>query len=244
MSEWSVSGRVALVTGASAGLGLGLSAALAKRGAKIVMVARGRERLFAAARAIEAEGGQVVPLAYDVGDKRSTHEIVGLATGRAGDVDVLVHCASTLGPLPMPPLLDLACEDFSAALETNLLGAFRLTKALAGSMALRRTGALVFVSSDAATSAYPGWGAYGVSKAATDHLARSFAVELEEHGVRTFAVDPGEMDTEMHAAALPDADRASLARPGDVARRIADMIETPSRAPTGARLEASAWSDA
>jgi NAD(P)-dependent dehydrogenase (short-subunit alcohol dehydrogenase family) len=205
------------------------------------MVARGRERLFAAARAIELEGGEVVPLAFDVADKRAIHEIAGLAAGKAGEVDVLIHDASTLGPVPMPPLLDLACEDLSAVLETNLVGPFRLTKAIAGSMVLRRTGTILFVSSDAATQAYPGWGAYGVSKAAADHLARSLAAELGEHGVRTFAVDPGEMDTDMHAAALPDADRSTLARPVDVARTLVEMLETPSRAPNGARLEASTW---
>jgi NAD(P)-dependent dehydrogenase (short-subunit alcohol dehydrogenase family) len=144
----------------------------------------------------------------------------------------------------MPLLLDTECEDFSAVLETNLVGPFRLTKAVAGSMVLRQKGAVVFVSSDAAVSAYPGWGSYGVSKAAADHLAKSFAAELEEQGVRVFAVDPGEMDTAMHKAALPDADPATLERPERVARAIADMLLAKDPAKTGHRVIASEWTAA
>ena len=102
----------------------------------------------------------------------------------------------------------------------NLVGPFRLTKVLGGSMAMRGRGVVVHVSSDAAVSAYPRWGAYGVSKAAQDHLNRTLAAEMGEAGVRFLAIDPGEMDTQMHADAMPDADRSTLARPGDVAAKI------------------------
>jgi NAD(P)-dependent dehydrogenase (short-subunit alcohol dehydrogenase family) len=116
-----------------------------------------------------------------------------------------------------------------------LLGPFRLTKAVAGSMVLRRRGTIVFVSSDASVNAYPNWGAYSVSKAAADHLARLLAAELGPHGVRSFSVDPGEMDTAMHRAALPDADPATLARPEAVARGLVRLLE--AEFPNGARLE-------
>jgi NAD(P)-dependent dehydrogenase (short-subunit alcohol dehydrogenase family) len=96
------------------------------------------------------------------------------------------------------------------------------------------------VSSDAAVAAYPRWGAYGVSKAAQDHLSRLWAAELGELGVRVFAVDPGEMDTEMHARAIPDADRASLADPRLVARNIADMVESGT-VMGGSRVEAQSF---
>src|SRR5205085_2996754 len=124
-------------------------------------------------------------------------------------------------------LLDTECEDLEQVLETNLIGPFRLTKIVAGAMALRGSGAVVHISSDAAVAAYPRWGAYGVSKAALDHLNRSWAVEVP--GVKFFSVDPGEMDTEMHAAAMPEADRSVLARPHDVARRIARTIADSER---------------
>jgi len=102
-------------------------------------------------------------------------------------------------------------------------------------MALRRRGLVVHVSSDAAVSAYPRWGAYGVSKAALDHLSRSWAAELEEHGVRVLSVDPGEMDTRMHADAIPDANRAELADPARVAARIVARVAGNETA-NGARV--------
>lgn len=212
----------ALVTGASRGLGKELSRALARRGAKVVMVARGAEDLERAAREIRAEGGDAHALAFDVGDKDAVHRVAGAAHALVSRVDLVVHAASTLGPLPMPTLLDTACEDLAQVLDVNLVGPFRLTKALAGPMALRGSGLVVFVSSDAAVSAYARWGAYGISKAAQDHLARTFAAELDP--VRFIAVDPGEMDTTMHAEAMPDADPSTLARPSDVAARLLTVM--------------------
>jgi NAD(P)-dependent dehydrogenase (short-subunit alcohol dehydrogenase family) len=98
---------------------------------------------------------------------------------------------------------------------------------------------VVGISSDAAVEAYPCWGAYGVSKAALDHLLRTWAVELRDSGVRFVSVDPGEMDTAMHAEAIPDADRSALRKPEDVAAHVADLIESADDVPSGARVEAS-----
>jgi NAD(P)-dependent dehydrogenase (short-subunit alcohol dehydrogenase family) len=107
-------------------------------------------------------------------------------------------------------------------------------------MALRKRGAVVHLSSDAAVEAYPTWGAYSVSKAAQDQLARVLAAELDGTGVRVFSVDPGEMDTRMHADAIPDADRATLLKPLTVAQRIARMLES---GPAGrVRVKAEEWS--
>jgi NAD(P)-dependent dehydrogenase (short-subunit alcohol dehydrogenase family) len=111
-------------------------------------------------------------------------------------------------------------------LETNVVGPFRLTKALLGSMQLREEGIVVNISSDAAVSAYSGWGAYSVSKAALDHLGRIWAEETAGTGVRFLSVDPGEMDTVMHEEALPGSDRATLARPEDVAARLVALLES------------------
>jgi NAD(P)-dependent dehydrogenase (short-subunit alcohol dehydrogenase family) len=158
-------------------------------------------------------------------------------------VDVVVHNASILGPLPLPLLADMACEDLEQVLAANLVGPFRLTKVLVGQMLLRERGLVVHLSSDAATNAYPRWGAYGASKAALDHLARVWAAELAGTGVRFLGIDPGEMDTDMHAAAMPEADRGSLARPEEVAIRVAGMIGDES-IPSGARMEALTWRSA
>lgn len=216
--------ETAFITGASRGLGAALARELARRGLRVVLAARGAEELERVASQIREEGGVGYALPLDVSNKDAVHGAALAAAALVGPIDVLVHAASTLGPVPMPRLLDTDCEDLADVLETNLVGPFRLTKALAGSMLLRRRGVLAFVSSDAAVSAYEGWGSYGVSKAAADHLARSFAAELGPHGVRSFAVDPGEMDTAMHRAALPDADPSTLERPERVATVLADLV--------------------
>ena len=223
-----------MITGASKGLGAAPAAEMARLGARVALVARGAAELEAVAARIRAQGGEAHALPADVGDKRAIHAIAGAAAAVAGPIDVLIHNASTLGPIPLRLLLDTECEDLAAVLETNLIGPFRLTRVIAGAMALRGSGLVVHVSSDAAVAAYPRWGAYGVSKAALDHLNRSWAVEVPE--VRFFSVDPGEMDTDMHAAAVPEANRATLARPQDVARRIARMIVDSDRIESGSRV--------
>ena len=232
--------RGVLITGASRGLGAALARELARQGAKLALVARGEGELEEVVGAIRAEGGEAHAIAADVGSKDDVYAIAGAAASLVGDVDLVVHNASTLGPVPLPLLADTACEDLEEVLAVNLVGPFRLTKALAGPMLLRGRGLVVHVSSDAATAAYPRWGAYGASKAALDHLARIWAAELDGTGVRFLGVDPGEMDTAMHAAAMPDADRAALARPEAVARKLAAMIGDDA-IPNGARLEAGAW---
>ena len=218
-----------LITGASKGLGAALAGELAGAGARVVMVARHADELEKAAARI---GAYALPA--DIGDKHAVHAIAGAAAALVGPIDILIHNASTLGPTPLRLLLDTECEDFEQVLQTNLIGPFRLTRIVAGAMALRGSGLVVHVSSDAAVAAYPRWGAYGVSKAALDHLNRSWAVEVP--GVKFFSVDPGEMDTDMHAQAMPDAEKSSLARPADVARRVAQMIADSERIERGARL--------
>lgn len=227
-----------LVTGASRGLGLALARRLAAAGSRVVLVARDAEPLERAAAEIRAVGGTAHAIAADIGDKDAIHPLAGQAAALAGPVDILVNNASTLGPTPLRLLLDTECEDLERALSVNLVGPFRLSKVIAGSMALRRRGVVVNVSSDAAVEPYPTWGAYAASKAALDHLSRIWAAELAEHGVRVLAVDPGEMDTRMHADAIPDADPSTLARPDDIAARITAMIEAEDRARSGARLVA------
>ena len=232
-------GAAAIVTGGSRGLGAALGEALAARGARVVLVARERAALEEAASRIEARGGEVHALAEDMGEKTAIHRIAGAAAALVGPIDLLVHNASTLGPVPLRLLLDTDCEDFERALAVNLVGPFRLTRVIAGSMALRGKGLVVHVSSDAATNAYPRWGAYGVSKAALDHLNRSWAAELEGTGVRFVSVDPGEMRTKMHADAIPEADPAMLADPATVADRLVAKIENAESIPSGARIEVS-----
>jgi NAD(P)-dependent dehydrogenase (short-subunit alcohol dehydrogenase family) len=218
----------ALVTGGSRGLGAALGRVLAARGARVVLVAREAGPLEAAVARIRADGGEAYALPADVGDKDAVYAIAGAAAQLVGPIDLLVHNASTLGALPLRLLLDTDCEDLEHVLTVNLVGPFRLSKAIAGSMALRKRGLIVHITSDAATTAYPRWGAYGVSKAALEQLARTFAAELDGSGVRSLIFDPGEMDTQMHADAIPDADRAQLADSARVAEKLAALVEVQS----------------
>lgn len=230
--------KAAVITGSSRGLGRALAARLAREGVRVVLVARDEARIEAAAHAIRQEGGTAFAIAADVGDKDAVHRIAGRAAALAGPVDVLVHNASTLGPTPLVSLLDTPCEEIERAFAVNVLGPFRLTKVFVGAMAVRAGGTVVNITSDASVNAYPNWGAYGITKAALDHLTRIWAAELEATGVKFLAVDPGEMDTQMHADAMPEADRASLESPDRVAERIVRLLLDDERWTSGARVEA------
>ncbi|MCB9759399.1 MAG: SDR family oxidoreductase [Alphaproteobacteria bacterium] len=224
-------GQTALITGAGRGLGRALAVALAARGATVIGVARTAAELDAVVAGIRASGGDAHAIVADLHDPEAPARVAAQAAALTGAVDLLIHNASTLGPTPLPLLLDTWPEDFERVLAVNLLAPFRLTRALLGGMALRGQGAVVFISSDAAVEAYPTWGAYGVSKAALDHLARTFAAEHADGPLRFLAVDPGEMNTAMHAAAIPDADPASLQDPADVARRVLALLASEAPAP-------------
>ncbi len=243
-SIMSISQKTALVTGASRGLGRALALQLATEGARVVAVARSRAPLDELVKTIERRGGEAIGLRADLGDKNAILPLVGAASATFGPIDILVHNASELGPTPLRVLLDTECEDLERVLAVNLVGPFRLSKAVAGNMALRGHGVIVHVSSDASVETYPTWGAYSVSKAALDHLARIWGAELAERGVRVLSVDPGEMDTDMHRAAVPDTDPATLARPDDVARRIIELIAQADSFEPGARVAVSNLGDA
>ncbi len=218
-----IRGSNALVTGASRGLGAALARRLAEKGARVVAVAQGAAALEDVVAGIRAAGGDAHAVPADIGDKEAIHPLAGAAAALVGPIDLLIHNASTLGRVPLVPLLDTECEDLERVLAVNLVGPFRLTKAIAGGMAIRGGGTVVHVSSDAAVTPYARWGAYGVSKAALDHLGRIWAEELPH--VRFVSFDPGEMRTRMHADAMPEADPATLADPDDVARRLIGIIE-------------------
>jgi len=215
--------RVA-ITGGTSGLGRALAHEFTRRGARVAFVARDAQRVQDTA----AQCPGSVGLVGDIADKQQIHRLALQISGALGGLDVLINNASSLGPVPLRPLADTDCEDLEAALATNLLGPFRLTKALLGALAASARdgrGAVVLnISSDAALTPYAGWGAYGASKAALHHLSRIWREELQPLGVQVLSMDPGDMDTPLHAAAVPDADPATLKRPADAARELADAI--------------------
>jgi len=218
------SGLRVVVTGGTSGLGLAFVKELVARGARVAFVARGREAVERLARAYPGTHGIV----GDISQKGDIYPIAMQVTGELGGLDVLINNASDLGPTPLALLGDTDCEDLERAMATNLIGPFRLTKALLGALAASARegrGAVVLnISSDAAINAYPGWGAYGTSKAALQQLSRIWDAELASEGVRFISLDPGDMDTPLHALAVPDADPATLKRPEDAARELAEAI--------------------
>ncbi len=217
-------GLRAAITGGTSGLGLALVREMNARGAQVALVARRRDEVERVAR--ECTGRHAV--VGDVSKKEDIHPIAMQIIGLLGGLDVLVNNASELGPTPLALLADTECEDLERALATNLVGPFRLTKALLGALALSgregRGSVVLNISSDAAINPYPRWGAYGASKAALHHLSRIWNEELAGTGVAVMSLDPGDMDTPLHAVACPGADPSELKRPETAARELADAI--------------------
>ena len=212
------------VTGGTSGLGLALVREFRRRGARVAFVARTAHTVAAVAQKHGAHG-----IVGDVARKEDIHPVALQITAALGGLDVLVNNASSLGPTPLALLADTECEQLELALATNVLGPFRLTKALLGALsaaAREGRGAVVLnISSDAAINAYAQWGAYGASKAALAQMSAIWDEELRAEGVRFLWLDPGDMDTPLHALALPDADRTTLKRPERAARELVDAVE-------------------
>ncbi len=215
---FSLRDQVALITGASRGLGRALAVEFARQGASLVINSRVNsvEALRETEALVRTLNAPVLSVVADVSDRADVERLTGEALARFGRVDVLVNNASALGPTPMPFLADTSIEEFKDVLRTNVTGPFMLTRALVGQMLARGNGSIINVSSDAGAVGYPTWGAYGVSKAALDHLTRVWAAELEGTGVRINSVDPGDMDTAMKRASEPDGDASQWAKPETV----------------------------
>ncbi|MFD8719599.1 SDR family NAD(P)-dependent oxidoreductase [Streptomyces sp. NPDC059629] len=194
---------VAIITGASKGLGRALAEALAARGWDLVLDARGAGALKEAAEAVAGHGTRVAALPGDVTDAGHRAELVAAARGLGG-VDLLVSNASALGAEPLVRLGELPLAGLRRALEVNVVAALGLVQEALPLLRESAAGAVVAVSSDAGAEAYETWGGYGASKAALDQLAAVLGVE--EPGLRVWAVDPGDMATGLYAAAVPDDD--------------------------------------
>ncbi|MFC8833769.1 SDR family NAD(P)-dependent oxidoreductase [Streptomyces griseoincarnatus] len=194
---------VAIITGASKGLGRALAVGLAERGWDLVLDARGDGRLAETKVLASAHGTRVTAVPGDVTDPAHRAELVA-AAWRLGGVDLLVHNASALGAEPLVRLAELPLEGLRRALEVNLVAALGLVQEALPLLRAAEAGAVLVVSSDAAAEAYPTWGGYGASKAGLDQLAAVLAEE--EPGLRVWSVDPGDMATDLYAAAVPDDD--------------------------------------
>src|SRR5688500_18375627 len=205
--------NVVLITGASKGLGLSLARALAGEGHRVVINARDEKALRRAAASFPTPEN-VLAVAGDVSE--SAEDIAARALEHFGRVDILINNASELGPSPMPQLLDHSWESLMRIFRVNVVAPIHLVQLL-------RPRTVVNITSDAGINAYPGWGGYGASKAALIHASRILAAENPD--MHLLAIDPGDMNTEMHALAEPGVDISHLPLPEAVAPRIIALID-------------------
>jgi len=232
---------VALITGASRGLGRALSDALAERGWTLVLDARGARPLEHAAHELRGRGAaDVLAIAGDVTDpahRRDLRDVVA----ECGGLDLLVNNASTLGASPLPPLLAHDADTLRRVYDVNVFAPLALI-ALTAPLLASRAGTVVNIGSDAAVNAYPAWGGYGSAKAALEHIGATLAVEHPGFAVHSF--DPGDMDTDLHRLACPGEDLSHLPRPADVVPALLRLIDErpPSGRHTAATLGAAVLS--
>jgi NAD(P)-dependent dehydrogenase (short-subunit alcohol dehydrogenase family) len=234
-------GKYALITGASQGLGLQMAIAYAQEGAAgIAIVARGAELLEKARYLVQAAAPdtKVLMIVADVSQPADIERIVATTLHEfQGHLDILVNNASTIGPSPMPYLLDYPLEDFRTVINTNLIAPFLLIKNTLSAM-IERGGSIINVTSDAGIVGYPGWGAYGISKFGLEGLSQTWAAELEDSPVRVNWVDPGNMNTAMHRAAEPDEDPTEWADPQTITEIFVYLASNESKDVRGQRFHA------
>ena len=230
--------KVALVTGASHGLGRVVAGFVAKQGYALITMARGEADLAAAAKDFAAAGVPVISLAGDVSQARDRHRLLEAAK-QSGRIDLLVNNASDLGDSPLPFLEKASRESFLKVFEVNTLAPLALVRD-ALPLLIRSQGLVVNISSDAAVGGYPGWGVYGASKAALDLVSKTLAAELRDRCVAVVSVDPGDMRTKMHQDAYPGQDISDRPLPDVTLPFWAWLLSQPPMKVSGMRYQAQA----
>lgn len=230
--------RVALITGASKGLGLTLASFLAAQDYDLVITARGAGQLDRAAEQLGAQGGTVKAVAGDVTDPAHRERLVE-AIQSAGRLDLLVNNASSLGPLPMPSLVDYPLEGLQRVFEVNTLAPLALVQVMQPFLSVSQ-GLVVNISSDAASGGYEGWGGYGASKAALDLISLTLANELQNEAIAVVSVDPGDMRTDMQQDAFPGEDISDRPPPEQTTPFWAWLLGQDPADITGRRFQAQA----
>ncbi len=227
-------GKVAMITGASQGLGRALALAYAKEGASIVINSRSEDGIRPVAEEARSSGAEVLALAADVTKGPDVERLADAAVERFGRIDVLVNNAGLLGP--RVPIADYPESEWRRVIDANLTGPFLVTKAVLARMP--DGGSIVNVASGVSIEGRAEWGAYSVSKFGVEGLTQILAAELEERGIRVNAVDPGGMRTEMRAAAYPEEDPTTRITPEENTAVFVYLASDGSKDVTGERFKA------
>jgi NAD(P)-dependent dehydrogenase (short-subunit alcohol dehydrogenase family) len=227
-------GKVALVTGASQGLGRALALAYAKEGASLVVNSRSEEGIRPVAGEIEGLGAEVLAVAADVSRGEDARRLVEEAVGRFGEIDVLVNNAGLLGP--RVAIEEYPEEEWRRVIDANLTGPYLVSRAAIPH--LREGASIINVVSGVSVEGRAEWGAYSVSKFGVEGLSQILAAELEGRGVRSNAVDPGGMRTDMRAAAYPEEDPQTRITPEENTAVFVYLASDESRGVTGKRFKA------
>ena len=227
-------GKVALITGASQGLGRALALAYAKEGASIVINSRSEESIRPVAEEAESLGAEVLALAADVSKSAEVQRLVGAATQSFDRIDVLVNNAGVLGP--RVAIEEYPEDEWRRVIDANLTGPFLVSKAVIPHMP--GGGSIVNVVSGVSIEGRAKWGAYSVSKFGVEGLTQILAAELKDRGIRVNAVDPGGMRTEMRAAAYPEEDPMTRITPEENTGVFVYLASDESKDVTGERFKA------
>ena len=230
--------KVALLTGASRGLGKAIASFLAAQDFDLLLTARGADTLMATVTELQSYGGHVVGLPGDVSDG-AHQQALAAAVAHRGRLDLLINNASILGPSPQPALATYPLETLEQIFAVNTLAPLALVQTLLPWLT-KAQGLVVNVSSDAAIGGYPGWGGYGASKAALDLLSLTLANELRPSGVAVVTIDPGDMRTQMHQEAFPGQDISDRPLPETTVPFWAWLLAQRPLAISGRRFQAQA----
>jgi NAD(P)-dependent dehydrogenase (short-subunit alcohol dehydrogenase family) len=237
--EKNLSGKVALITGGSRGIGRAIAIAYARQGAAVFICARGEADVNRAVDEIRSANGEAHGRIGDVGDPGQTKAIVREARERFGKIDVLVNNASALGP--RVPIAQYPVSAWEEVTRVNLTGVFLMSQEVLKIMMTRRQGAIINVSSGVGRVGRARWGAYAAAKFGVEGLTQVLADEVREFGIRVNTVNPGPTRTEMRALAYPEEDPLTLPTPDEVVPVFVYLASDDSAPVTGQSLDAREW---